>query len=136
MILSSSKTSQAVSWMQVVVAVLGDKTRDSGYWGSARMILEAALCMATQVRTLAAAIERNTMVVLLTYGGLSTHHHVNGQCTLSKTNVQSSCDCSQREQLAADGRLQGGVLTPASALGMTLVRRLQDAGFHYEIQHG
>ena len=31
------------------MAVIGDKSRDSGYWGSARMILEAGLCLATQV---------------------------------------------------------------------------------------
>ena len=40
---------------------------------------------------------------------------------------------SQDERLAADGRLEGGVLTPAAAMGMALVRRLQTAGFIFEM---
>ena len=35
--------------MQVVRARLGDDNRDCGYWGSARMVLETALCIATEV---------------------------------------------------------------------------------------
>jgi hypothetical protein len=34
---------------QVIKAVIGDQGRDPGYWGSARMILEAGLCLAIQV---------------------------------------------------------------------------------------
>jgi short subunit dehydrogenase-like uncharacterized protein len=36
----------------VVIAAVGDKHRDPGYWGTSRMVLEAALCLALQQKEL------------------------------------------------------------------------------------
>jgi hypothetical protein len=36
----------------VVVGEVGDKARDPGYWGTSRMVLEAALCLAMQQKQL------------------------------------------------------------------------------------
>ena len=36
----------------VVIAEVGDKNRDPGYWGTSRMVLEAALCLALQKKEL------------------------------------------------------------------------------------
>lgn len=38
----------------VVVGEVGDKARDPGYWGTSRMVLEAALCLALQQKQLEA----------------------------------------------------------------------------------
>jgi short subunit dehydrogenase-like uncharacterized protein len=67
--------------MQVVQAYVADEHRDPGYWGTARMVLEAGLCLA-----------------------------LDGQAT------------------AAAGCASGGVLTPASAMGLVLIERLRQAG--------
>jgi short subunit dehydrogenase-like uncharacterized protein len=60
--------------------------RDPGYWGTARLLLEAGLCLALD---------------------------------------GAACD--------AAGCSRGGVLTPASAMGMVLVQRLRAAGVRFEI---
>ena len=39
----------------------------------------------------------------------------------------------QEDELKKAGKLQGGVLTPASAMGMTLVDRLNKAGMEFRI---
>ena len=39
----------------------------------------------------------------------------------------------QGDELKAAGRLQGGILTPASAFGLVLVQRLQAKGFRFSI---
>jgi short subunit dehydrogenase-like uncharacterized protein len=39
----------------------------------------------------------------------------------------------QEEECAHATGLRGGVLTPATAMGMVLVQRLRDAGFFYDI---
>ncbi|KAI8104528.1 hypothetical protein M9434_003083 [Picochlorum sp. BPE23] len=59
-----------------------DSSRDPGYWGTSRLVLEAALCLA-----------------------------------LNKKELDECPDV-----------LHGGVLTPASALGPVLQKRLEDAG--------
>jgi short subunit dehydrogenase-like uncharacterized protein len=64
----------------------GPSYRDGGYWGTARMLLEAGLCLALD---------------------------------------QAKC--------AAAGYQQGGVLTPASAMGMVLVERLRAADIHFDV---
>jgi short subunit dehydrogenase-like uncharacterized protein len=71
---------------QVIVAECADNSRDPGYWGTARLVLEAGLCLALD----------------------------SGAC--------SSAGCQA-----------GGVLTPASAMGMVLVQRLRDAGIKFEV---
>ncbi len=40
----------------------------------------------------------------------------------------------QEDELKKAGKLQGGVLTPASAMGMTLVDRLNKAGMDFRIE--
>lgn len=40
----------------------------------------------------------------------------------------------QEDELRQAGMLQGGVLTPGSAMGLVLVRRLQAAGITFEIK--
>ena len=52
--------------------------------------------------------------------------------TRSRLTVNSVNE-SQDGHLAGDGRCEGGVLTPAAAMGMALVRRLQNAGFTFEV---
>jgi short subunit dehydrogenase-like uncharacterized protein len=49
----------------VVIAEVGDKNRDPGYWGTSRMVLEAALCLALQQKELDADPE-------LVHGGVIT----------------------------------------------------------------
>ena len=71
----------------VIVAELGDKNRDPGYWGTSRMLLEAGLTLALQ----------------------------------------------QDELDASSEVLHGGVLTSASALGETFLKRLRDAGLYFEV---
>ncbi|PRW56953.1 saccharopine dehydrogenase isoform B [Chlorella sorokiniana] len=71
----------------LVQAEVGDPHRDGGYWGTSRMLLEAALCLALQQKELDAS-----------------------------TEVQ-----------------KGGVLTPASAMGMLLVDRLRNAGMTFKV---
>lgn len=39
----------------------------------------------------------------------------------------------QEDELKETGKLQGGVLTPASAMGMTLVDRLNKAGMEFRV---
>ncbi|KAL4451997.1 hypothetical protein ABPG75_007659 [Micractinium tetrahymenae] len=71
----------------LVQAEVGDPHRDGGYWGTSRMLLESALCLALQ-----------------------------------------------QKELEADKTLQkGGVLTPASAMGMLLVERLRKAGLTFKV---
>lgn len=72
--------------VQVIVADVADEWRDPGYWGTARMVLEAGLCLALDA-----------------------------------------------EACAAAGCLQGGVLTPASAMGLVLIDRLKQAGLKFDI---
>eukprot|EP00882_Tetradesmus_deserticola_P012957 GHRQ01013735.1.p1 GENE.GHRQ01013735.1~~GHRQ01013735.1.p1 ORF type:complete len:414 (+),score=232.18 GHRQ01013735.1:272-1513(+) len=71
---------------QVIVAGCADSSRDPGYWGTARLVLEAGLCLALD---------------------------------------RPACD--------AAGCQAGGVLTPASAMGMVLVGRLRQAGVRFEV---
>ncbi|WIA42929.1 hypothetical protein OEZ86_008843 [Tetradesmus obliquus] len=71
---------------QVIVAECADPARDPGYWGTARLVLEAGLCLALD-----------------------------------------SAACK------AAGCADGGVLTPASAMGMVLVQRLHGAGIKFEV---
>ncbi|KAI8468795.1 MAG: Saccharopine dehydrogenase-domain-containing protein [Monoraphidium minutum] len=71
---------------QVVVAKCSDPSRDGGYWGTARMLLEAGLCLALDA---------------------------------GKTR-EAGC-------------LQGGVLTPATAMGLVLAGRLREAGIAFDI---
>lgn len=72
---------------QVIVASCADEKRDPGYWGTARLLLEAGLCLALD---------------------------------------QAACDEA--------GCVRGGVLTPASALGMVLVDRLRRVpGIRFDI---
>ena len=40
----------------------------------------------------------------------------------------------QEDELKKAGKLQGGVLTPASAMGMVLVERLNEAGMEFRIE--
>ena len=40
----------------------------------------------------------------------------------------------QEDELKDAGKLQGGVLTPASAMGMLLVDRLNQAGMEFRIE--
>eukprot|EP00879_Flechtneria_rotunda_P007646 GHRR01008018.1.p1 GENE.GHRR01008018.1~~GHRR01008018.1.p1 ORF type:complete len:404 (+),score=160.62 GHRR01008018.1:312-1523(+) len=72
--------------LQVIKAYVADEHRDPGYWGTARMLLEAGLCLALD-----------------------------------------SAAC------AAAGCQSGGVLTPASAMGVVLIDRLRRAGLKFEI---
>lgn len=74
----------------VVQAEVADPHRDGGYWGTSRMLLEAALCLALQ----------------------------------------------QQELDASPEVLKGGVLTPASAMGIFLVERLRNAGQTFKILEG
>ena len=39
----------------------------------------------------------------------------------------------QEDELKKAGKLQGGILTPASAMGMTLVERLNKAGMEFRL---
>ncbi|KAF8057624.1 trans-acting enoyl reductase [Scenedesmus sp. PABB004] len=71
---------------QVIVARVADPARDPGYWGTARMLLEAGLCLALD-----------------------------------------SAACAEA------GCKPGGVLTPASAMGLVLVNRLRAAGLQFAI---
>jgi short subunit dehydrogenase-like uncharacterized protein len=41
---------------------------------------------------------------------------------------------AQEDELEKAGKLQGGVLTPASAMGMILVERLNKAGMDFRIE--
>ena len=41
---------------------------------------------------------------------------------------------TQEEELKEAGLKQGGILTPASAMGMVLVPRLQKAGVSFNLQ--
>ena len=43
------------------------------------------------------------------------------------------CDL-QEDELKKAGKLQGGVLTPASAMGMLLVDRLNEAGMDFRVE--
>ncbi len=43
-------------------------------------------------------------------------------------------DHVQEDELKESGLKQGGVLTPATAMGMVLVRRIQKAGVSFELQ--
>lgn len=74
----------------MVQAEVGDPHRDGGYWGTSRMLLEAALCLALQ----------------------------------------------QKELDAAQELQKGGVLTPASSMGMLLVERLRKAGMTFKVLKG
>ena len=40
----------------------------------------------------------------------------------------------QEDELKQAGMLPGGILTPGSAMGLVLVKRLQSAGFKFEIE--
>lgn len=71
---------------QVVVAHCSDPHRDGGYWGTARMLLEAGLCLALD-----------------------------------------------GERCKEAGYLQGGVLTPATAMGLVLADRLRAAGITFDV---
>eukprot|EP00878_Enallax_costatus_P002058 GHUV01002224.1.p1 GENE.GHUV01002224.1~~GHUV01002224.1.p1 ORF type:complete len:439 (+),score=107.02 GHUV01002224.1:127-1443(+) len=71
---------------QVIKAYVADEHRDPGYWGTARMLLEAGLCLAMD---------------------------------------GAACE--------AAGCQKGGVLTPASAMGMVLIDRLRKAGLKFDI---
>ena len=66
----------------VIYGTFADPSRDPGYWGTSRLLLESALCLA-----------------------------------LEKDALNASSDV-----------LHGGVLTPASALGPVLQKRLEQAG--------
>ncbi|DBA91626.1 TPA: hypothetical protein ACH3X1_003234 [Trebouxia sp. C0004] len=44
------------------------------------------------------------------------------------------CLALQEDELKASGLKQGGVLTPATAMGMVLVRRIQKAGVSFDLQ--
>lgn len=58
-----------------------------------------------------------------------------GYWETSRLVVESAlCLALQEDELKNSGLKQGGVLTPASAMGMTLVRRLQKAGTSFELQ--
>ena len=71
-----------------LVAEMGDPARDPGYWGTSRMVLESALCLALQ-----------------------------------------------QQELDKDAKvLHGGVLTPASAMGMHLIERFRGAGLYFEVK--
>jgi short subunit dehydrogenase-like uncharacterized protein len=72
----------------MVVAEVGDEHRDPGYWGTSRLVLECALCLA----------------------------------------------CQQKELDDDDTVLKGGILTPASALGMYGIARLRAAGIHFRMR--
>lgn len=72
--------------LQVVTAYVADEARDPGYWGTARMVLEAGLCLAL--------------------------------------DAQATADA---------GCHSGGVLTPASAMGLVLMERLRRAGLMFDI---
>lgn len=71
---------------QVIEASVADPWRDPGYWGTARLVLEAGLCLALDA---------------------------------------AACD--------AAGCHKGGVLTPASAMGLVLIERLRQAGITFDI---
>jgi len=73
---------------EYIFAEVGDPSRDPGYWGTSRMVLEAGLALALQ---------------------------------------QSELD-------ADPSLLKGGVLTPASALGLVLIERLKVAGLTFQIK--
>ncbi|KAK9829744.1 hypothetical protein WJX72_007630 [[Myrmecia] bisecta] len=45
------------------------------------------------------------------------------------------CLARQEAQLRNSGMLQGGVLTPGTAMGMTLVERLRNAGMTFSVRH-
>jgi short subunit dehydrogenase-like uncharacterized protein len=71
---------------QVIEAYVADEHRDPGYWGTARMLLEAGLCLALD---------------------------------------GAACE--------AAGCQKGGVLTPASAMGVVLIDRLRRAGLKFDV---
>lgn len=70
----------------MVVAKCADPSRDGGYWGTSRMLLESGLCLALD-----------------------------------------------GERLQQAGYPGGGVLTPASAMGLVLAERLRGAGITFDI---
>ena len=44
------------------------------------------------------------------------------------------CDVLQSQECEQAGYLKGGILTPASAMGSVLRKRLQNAGFTFRIE--
>ena len=48
--------------------------------------------------------------------------------------MRGCCVPKQEEELKKAGKLQGGVLTPASAMGMLLIDRLNAAGMTFKIE--
>ena len=60
-------------------------------------------------------------------------------CEDAKGRSVSDCQVSgsaQEDDLKKAGYLQGGVLTPASAMGSLLIDRLRNAGLKFEIEDG
>ena len=145
-----------------VVAQLGDR-RDPGYWSTARMVLEAGLTLALNVRAgLQPCFCRQGGPGRPRAGRQPPTHlppssavlpaapdvcervcmtpHTWYACThacrpcVSVQVLRSMPGVGQEGELKATGRQPGGVLTAASALGVPLVQRLRDAGFTLEIK--
>ncbi len=57
-----------------------------------------------------------------------------GYWSTSRMLLESGlCLALQNEECNRAGSLAGGVLTPATGMGMVLVQRLRDAGFRFEV---
>lgn len=82
-------------------------------------------------------------MALLNSHAAQEHHHLwHVAAGILSVPIPAVCACSvnvvccleQEEDLKKAGKLQGGVLTPASAMGMLLVDRLNNAGLIFKVE--
>ena len=123
----------------IVQAVVSGK-QDPQYQDTTRMVLEAAICLALQHAELK---EKGYMQVLQSWPICMPCAAV--VVTAFVQNVDCSCNgatsaCGQHAQADCSGlqliswlHVQGGVLTPATAMGAVLIKRLKEAGITFQI---
>ncbi|EIE26941.1 saccharopine dehydrogenase [Coccomyxa subellipsoidea C-169] len=95
------------------------KQQVEGFWNARAIGVSEAL------------VGEEPVKVVATLGG----HRDPGYWETSRMLLESAlCLAQQEEELKKAGKLQGGVLTPASAMGMLLIDRLNKAGMTFKIE--
>ena len=91
------------------------------------MLLEAGLCLALQVTFVCVqSLKRlHVHIMMVTLQEAACLRAPNGSGLPFRLSYKSAV---QEDELKQAGLKQGGVLTPASALGMVFIKRLQDLG--------
>lgn len=97
---------------------------DAGFGSTSRMVLEAGLTLALQVTGAC----HTCCSVIASDGVRRLFDHVSGHSSLSTQEADRWPVTLQLGDCEKAGRVRGGVLTPASAMGPVLIDRLQRHG--------